>query len=74
MIKSFTLNNTSDSILSRICLVSLIWLLLILGGFSSRAWGKQTTKATVTIISGKGTVSLKAQYKPNIWTTTDGST
>ncbi len=46
MIKSFTLNNTSDSILSRICLASLIWLLLILGGFSSRAWGDNT--ATIT--------------------------
>ncbi|MDY6406233.1 MAG: hypothetical protein SPK97_03755 [Bacteroidales bacterium] len=41
MIKSFTLNNTSDSILSRICLVSLIWLLLVLGGFSTRAWGTE---------------------------------
>lgn len=29
---------SSDSILSRICLASLIWLFLILGGFSTRAW------------------------------------
>lgn len=49
MIKSFTLNNTSDSILSRICLVSLIWLLLILGGFSSRAWGATSSVNTANL-------------------------
>lgn len=36
---------SSDSILSRICLASLIWLFLILGGFSVRAWGETVSSA-----------------------------
>lgn len=38
-ITPINLRNTSDSILSRICLASLI--LLMLGGFSMRAWGDE---------------------------------
>jgi hypothetical protein len=59
MIKSFTLNNTSDSILSRFCLVSLIWLLLILGGFTSRAWANYTWIARVGVDQGKGAAKIE---------------
>ena len=61
MINSIKHRITSDSILSRFCLVSLI--LLIVGGFSTSAWGAKDNKGTITILSGKGKVEIDAYYK-----------
>lgn len=75
MIKSFTLNNTSDSILSRICLVSLIWLLLILSGFSSRAWGYDWyAKVNITQGKGKAYVEIYNNFNDKVVATSDTAT
>ena len=53
---------TSDSIVSRICLVSLI--LLIVGGFSTSAWALGYTHTGLTAVGkGKGTAAVKIHYR-----------
>ena len=68
MINSIKHRIASDSILSRFCLASLIWMTVGIG----QAWGKKT-QGTITIVSGKGSVTITAYYKPNSWTTNTNS-
>lgn len=53
---------THGSILSRICLVSLIWL--VVGGFSTSAWGQWTSKLTAAASpeAGGGVCASKSDH------------
>ena len=66
---------TTNSILSRLCLVSLILMLLILGGFSSSMWGNTLTLSQSNIVesgTNKGKVVVETTHARFILSSTGG--
>lgn len=43
--------------------MTLTFLFIVLGAFSTRAWANKTNQGTITILSGKGKVEIDAYYK-----------